>query len=626
MKKIFIFLALIALSLTIYGCGGGGAGSADTPGGENPGLPSVVQLMPAQFISQTNGCITLNTKVLDGNGAPVKAVPVTFTNLSHPLGELRHACNPASAIVNSPINTDNSGIAKVYLLSNDPGFATILAQVYIGAGQVRDRKTVYFTTKDVLKVTMDLDVDSVPPSSQQNELSDFTLFENSDDDTVEITATVRDAGGVPVGGGMSVLWSRSHTEATWVRIESSTNIFGKAKTVVKVEPASIRNTETHVNIMAFAGNGAANMVTLFLRPVVPDPATSSLTANPSVVSINGTSTIRAIVMLNTGSRAPDGTTVNFTVKPKTPSDPSPCGVVTPFAQTTGGVAQATFTAPPIPGTCTITGKVAGIIIGTVDILVTVPLSVQPPSQNIDGIAGGVATYQIFGGIAPYTITSTNPLFPPIPSTVTASGGSFSVNVPPNTPTTSVTYTIRDSAGSTVTATLSIAGARLTVLPISQTINGAPGGTASFKIFGGKPGYQVFTSNPSFPPDPSTVALSGGTFTVTIPPNTPATKVTYTVRDSLNSTVDATLEIIFASTDYYLLPAGATITVGSSVTFGIFGGTEPFEIFQDSPAIDIIYDAISDPRSFTVVGVNSGNVKVTVRDANGRQIEANIIVQ
>ncbi|MCX7913254.1 MAG: hypothetical protein N2511_01570, partial [Thermodesulfovibrionales bacterium] len=163
-NRILKFSTLLLALVIIASCGSGGGGSLPNIPGTDSGIPSIVQLVPSSFIAQTHGCITLSAKVLDGNGAPVKAVPVTFTNLSHPLGELRHACNPGSPIVNSPINTDSSGIATVYLLSNDPGFATILAQVYVGIGQVRDRKTVYFTTKSVLKVTMDLDVDSVPPS------------------------------------------------------------------------------------------------------------------------------------------------------------------------------------------------------------------------------------------------------------------------------------------------------------------------------------------------------------------------------------------------------------------------------------------------------------------------------
>jgi len=84
MKKIIILSVLLALSLFSFNCGGG-SGSSSSPKGENPGEPSVVQLLPSHYVAQTNSSITLYSKVLDGNGAPVKNIPVSFTNLS-PIG------------------------------------------------------------------------------------------------------------------------------------------------------------------------------------------------------------------------------------------------------------------------------------------------------------------------------------------------------------------------------------------------------------------------------------------------------------------------------------------------------------------------------------------------------------
>ncbi len=445
-KKITIniLLSLLLISLiavSLVSCGGGGAGSLNPIPGENPGTPSVIELAPSSYIAQTNGFITFSAKVLDGNGKPISNQTVTFTNLSS-IGVLQ----ATTAI------TDSTGIARVNLSSTTPGFSTVLAQVYTGAGQVRDRKTVFFTPRDVLAVTMDMDVNSVSGNSIYNELSDFTLFENIDDDTVEVLATVRDAGGVPVGGGMSVTWSSSHAEAKLDRTEDTTTVYGTSKAIVKVTPSTIRNTETHVNIMAFAGNGAANMVTLFLRPVVPDPTTSYLTANPPVVDRGGTSTITAVVMLNTGSRAPDGTTVNFRVT----CDPNDYpGIVTPFSQTTAGVAQATFTAPPVPAICTITAKVAGVIIGTVDVTVRAPLSISPSSMTLylpadpPPNAPNSGTFEIIGGVAPFTVTSNNTAVATVAYTT---GRTFTVNA---VTAGTATITVRDALLTTATATVTV---------------------------------------------------------------------------------------------------------------------------------------------------------------------------
>ncbi|MFN3481092.1 MAG: Ig-like domain-containing protein, partial [Thermodesulfovibrionales bacterium] len=366
MKKIFLLLAMLIFSIGLLSCGGGGgSGSADLPPGENPGSPSVVQLWPSHYIAQTNAYITLYAKVLDGNGAPVPNVDVSFTNLSG-----------VGTLSKTSAKTDGTGLAQVTLSSTTPGFSTILAQVNTSQGIVRDRKSIFFSTRDVLAVSMDMDVDSVPGNGTFNETSDFILFENASDDTFKVRTTVYDAGGVPVPG-TSVNWSASHGEVTFVRTDLMTNSQGWAEGVFKVEPSSIRNTETTINIMAYAGNDAANMVTLFLRPVVIDRNTSYVTAASTVVDVGKTTNITAVVMLSTGHPAPDGVTVNFTTT---------CGTVTPFAQTTGGVAQATFTAPttvPAGGTCTVTASVSGTEIGSVTITIKAPLKVIPDSATVD---------------------------------------------------------------------------------------------------------------------------------------------------------------------------------------------------------------------------------------------------
>jgi hypothetical protein len=455
MKKSILLLVILALSFGTFSCGGGGAGSANNPPGENPGVPSVVKLEPAHFIAQTNSSITLHAKVLDGNGAPVKGVPVTFTNLSEPFGIL-------SATV---ANTDNSGLATVTIKSTTPGFSTIMAQVNNGVGNVRDRKTVFFTSNDVLAVSMSLDVESVPPTSTPNEISDFTLFEFEFDNTVEVLATVRDAGGVPVAN-VSVDWSTDHTEAQFVRVDGTTNVFGQAKAIIKVEPESIRNTDTFVNVGAVAGNGAFNMITLFLNPVVINPAASLVTANPSIVNVNEESTITAVVFLNTGARAPDGILINFTTT---------CGFVTPFGTISGGVATATFVAPATPGTCTVTATSEGLTIGSVDILVIVPLQIIPTAISIDNDSEpATVDFLVIGGVAPYDIfvVSSIPGFT-APATLAASG-TFTVTVPvipggdgiaddPAVPgvdvvggqTGTVTITIIDQTKTTKTATITV---------------------------------------------------------------------------------------------------------------------------------------------------------------------------
>ena len=84
-----------------------------------------------------------------------------------------------------------------------------------------------------------------------------------------------------------------------------------------------------------------------------------------------------------------------------------------------------------------------------------PLAVFPPSQTDP--KKSTATYTIFNGVPPYTITSDDKKFPPGNPTVGASGGSFTVTIKKgiNPHNNVVTYTIKDNAGIIVSATLAI---------------------------------------------------------------------------------------------------------------------------------------------------------------------------
>lgn len=168
------------------------------------------------------------------------------------------------------------------------------------------------------------------------------------------------------------------------------------------------------------------------------------------------------------------------------------------------------------------------------------LSVNP--QALEVTRGSIAVYTILGGKPPYKITSSTNALPPSPTTVTTSGGTFSVSVPTTTTAIGATYTITDDAGEAVTSTLTIsAPAAFSVFPTSVKVNGVIGGTARFDVIGGIPPYRIYSDNIAYQPNPTT--LTGeGSFTVTVPADSPKTTVTYTAVDNRNNTKSATLEI------------------------------------------------------------------------------------
>ena len=357
MRKIIIPL-LFVLSLFTYSCGGGGgAGSSDLPPGESPGTAFTVQLWPSNYVAQTNAYITFYAKVLDGNGVPVKNVDVIFTNLS-----LIGTLSSTSA------KTDELGLARTTLSSTTPGFATILAEMNTGTGIVRDRRTVYFTDDLILwpspYLTLDVDGDN---DGNYNEDSDLTLFQTTNDNQVIVRATVFDEFGGKVSNS-TVTFGSDSSEVTFpLGKTATTDINGQASVLVQVDPSVLRSLTTTINITAEADNGAANMVTLFLNPVTI--STISVTASPTQVEVEQTSTIVAVVTTSAGTPAPNGTVVNFTAN---------CGLFSPVGQmnppfyqiTTQdlGKATSTFTAPSTPTTCEIkatSGGVSGSVFVTV---------------------------------------------------------------------------------------------------------------------------------------------------------------------------------------------------------------------------------------------------------------------
>jgi hypothetical protein len=575
MKKIMLFLLIAALALGGFSCGGGGASSGNTPSGEPSGVPFSIQLTPSHSTAQTNSFIILRAKVLDGNGVPVASVPVTFTNLSETFGVISSALRaigvsqPRAVLSAKVVYTDGNGIATVFVSSTVSGFATIQAEVNTGVGIVRDKKIVMFS--DLFNLPsyaavpqLYLDVDTSSSFSTPDEPNDFILFKTPGDTQRYIRATVLyDAsvnGKIITFGSDSTDLTFSSGSVSGQEIDVVADNNGQATVLATVNPSALSDTTHPINVTATAADGASSVIPLFLEPVVIDGSSSSLSAFPTTVAVGKTSTLTATVKINTGGFAPDGTAVDFTAT---------CGTVDAFAQTTSGIATAIFTAPatiPVGGTCTVTGKVASATIGSVNISIVAGLAVQPGSQTVSGVLGGSKTYTITGGFAPYTVTSSDPAILPSPSSVPASGGTFTVTVPAGTTAETVAYTVTDSGGSSVAADLVITGpTSLQISPPSVTVvSGALPQTLTFTISGSPNTPYITTSS-----DPTKAfnddgegggtagngirdGLEGGiwnsstpfsTITVAIPANVTAGTVTLNVFDSIGGTASATITLI-----------------------------------------------------------------------------------
>lgn len=324
-KKLLLLLLIVPLVFAIQSCGKG-AGSGYTPPGSGPGQPTYIKLKPSSNVAQTNGCINFFAEVHDENGELLANIPVTFTNLSEPLGVILDRCGGIE--IHTPVTTDGWGRAKITLYSTTPGFATILAQLNTGLRTVRDQKTVFFSSTSLtLLPFMTLDVDG-NNNGIYNEPSDFILFEPGmvGDNEVLIRATVYNRFGqpepfsvvtfgsdFPYKVGSSTTCSDGTTECEVTFPFGNTpmaDINGQAFVTVRVDPITLRDITSLLNITAVADNGAANLVTLFLDPIFIENV--NVSANPEVISTGGNSAITTGVTLNTGQPTFDGTSVSFT--------------------------------------------------------------------------------------------------------------------------------------------------------------------------------------------------------------------------------------------------------------------------------------------------------------------------
>ena len=250
-----------------------------------------------------------------------------------------------------------------------------------------------------------------------------------------------------------------------------------------------------------------------------------------------------------------------------------------------------------------------------------PLAVTPASATT--YSGTPFTFVVTGGAPPYTVISSDQAALPVVGTLT--GNTLVVvpgNVGANTP---VTLTIRDTAGTSVAAAVSVRPALL--LPASITITGNPNcgaagadlcsgqdGLATVKVLGpagaplaGRPiqfdvvqgDFGISSTAPGQPVVASLVVNSDqngdAAVRLVVPVSAPtqvatlrATDVTsgssvvgqFTIAQFVNG--NSVLSVIPTGTTTFKGPDTATCSAGASATFYVFGGTPPYTIATNFP--------------------------------------------
>ena len=118
------------------------------------------------------------------------------------------------------------------------------------------------------------------------------------------------------------------------------------------------------------------------------PASITLAANPTSITVLATSSVSAIVLDRDDNNVADATIVTFTLSSST------YGTINAQATTASGTATATFTASHTPGTVTVTGT-AGSVVDTVNIAILAPdtgsIEFDSATPSVIGIRGSGQT-------------------------------------------------------------------------------------------------------------------------------------------------------------------------------------------------------------------------------------------
>lgn len=300
------------------------------------------------------------------------------------------------------------------------------------------------------------------------------------------------------------------------------------------------------------------------------------------------------------------------------------GGVAPYSVSSSANSIATVTFNPATNQFTITGVAAGsanialtdsagksiTIAVTVNSSAGVSLYTTAPSAVT--IATGVTVpYSIGGGVAPYTVTSSNIAVATVsPSTgTTSSAFSIVVSVPGV-----AKVTITDSVGKSVEISVTVspkANVTLAVLPNSAT--GSVGDVLTFQVSGGTPSYVVTSNNPSV----ATVSAPSGSgaFVVTLV-NAGSTIVT--VSDATGQITSVTIAVNQNSSLLRLSPSA--LIVGEDLTQAIdvqiYGGTGPYKAFTS----DLTLSSVSVLNKTLTVGVGTNASRcINPVDASGKYI-------
>jgi hypothetical protein len=237
--------------------------------------------------------------------------------------------------------------------------------------------------------------------------------------------------------------------------------------------------------------------------------------------------------------------------------------------------------------------------------------------------GSSAVYEIGGGLAPYTVSSSN-------------AGVATGVLQADTKTFKITgisagtanIVVRDSTGASTTIAVTVPATAVTPgvafftdAPASITIPTA--GIANFNLSGGTPGYTATTNNSAVAtvtqPTATTYRITG----------VAAGTAIITLKDATGAVLTVGVTVSSSSTAIPLFTtAPPAIIIGPGAAFAqqyqVGGGVTPYTVTSTSPAI--VSAVITGTTTLTITGNVTGSSTITVRDDAGTTKSIAVTVQ
>ena len=329
---------------------------------------------------------------------------------------------------------------------------------------------------------------------------------------------------------------------------------------------------------------------------------------------------------DTGVGVPVTFTITGGVSPYSVTSSQPSIIPNPITvDSVGRFTVQAVTNPPVNASVVLTVRDTRNTTVTATLTVrSLALAVSPTTATT--IFGVPVAYQISGGQAPYSVTSS---FPTIVANPTVdSNGRFTITPLINPPgTVDMVLTVSDAAGNQVTSALHITPTPLSVTPTAVTV--AANVPVTFTITGGTTPYTVVSSLPSLVPNPASIDAQGRfTLRATSTP-TVVTPVLITIRDAAQNVVTATMTVLPTTpVPLSLLPQTATVYYNTPATLTVIGGTPPYQAFStDSVVLPVARNVIGDQILLAPANVAADTtVTITVTDASGVSVTATVTVK